>query len=129
MQFKKKSNKQKQQQKILARDSFKKMSKTLQPKFLKSVLPETGLRAYKLCMVLSSLRISVCLNSMWKGRHSMTFGQMPLSANGGELPSNVQREFCGSRRTRKLLNSDFCLALPLESSMPQMKDKKQIEII
>lgn len=43
----------------------------------------------------------------------MTFGQMPLSTDGKELASVIQREFRGSQRIRKILNPDFLFDLNL----------------
>lgn len=45
-----------------------------------------------------ALGISICINDIWKDRHKMTFGQMPLSSNGKELASVNRESFVGAKK-------------------------------
>lgn len=44
------------------------------------------------------LGISICVNDTWKDRHTMTFGQTPLSTNGKELASVNRESFVGAKK-------------------------------
>jgi hypothetical protein len=50
---------------------------------------------------------------------------MPLSVSGIELVSMVKKEFCGSKRTRKILSPDFLFDFQAKESLLAQKKKDQ----
>lgn len=53
---------------------------------------------------------------------------MPLSTNGRERASMIQREFWGSKRIRKILNPDFLFDRKFDIAGEEQKETETIYV-